>query len=292
MFHGPNGTRQIFYFRVFSNLLREPTSLAGLLIILGFIGTALVVAIGRSYITPHSPTELDFSAALQAPSWNHLFGTDRYGRDLFSRILSATPTDASISFVVITSAVAIGFIGGLASYRGGVSDEVVMRITDVFLAFPSLVLTLAIAVILGPGITNSSIALIATWWPTYARLARAEALRIKNYDFVRISKVSGIPSWRIFVKHIIANSMPTIISYATLDLGGVVLSYAGLSYFGLGAQPPQAEWGTEISAGQTYLLVAPWWAMIPGIIIVIIAIGFALLGDGVRDAFSKEFASK
>jgi peptide/nickel transport system permease protein len=282
--------KRTFYGRVIANLLRDPVSLAGFSIMISFVAIAVVVAVAGSYVEPYDPNKLDFSSILLPPSSLHLFGTDTYGRDLFSRILSATPTDALVTFVVIVSAVAIGFLGGWASYLGGLPDEIVMRLTDVFQAFPSLVLSLAIAVILGPGVTNAAIALIATWWPQYARLSRGEALRIKNYDFVKVARVSGVSSMRIFFKHIFPNSLATIISYATLDLGSVVLSYAGLSYFGLGAQPPRAEWGAEISAGQDYLLAAPWWAIVPGVVIIIVAIAFALFGDGIRDAFSREFA--
>ena len=282
-----------FYTRAFKSVLKDPLSLTGFLIVIVFIVTSLLIYFFGESILPYNPKEMALSEALKMPSMKHLFGTDRYGRDLFSRVLAAMPTDVAVSFLVIASAVIIGLaLGTISGYLGGMIDEVIMRITDMFLAFPAIILAIAIAVSIGPGVINAAIALITTWWPTYVRLARAETLRIKGLEFIEAAKVSRLSTIKIIMKHIIPNILPTIIAYATFDMGGVVLSYAGLSYFGLGAQPPQPEWGSDVFAGQDYLTVAPWWPLFPGLAIVLLAIGFALLGDGLRDAFSREYISK
>ncbi|MBO3768699.1 MAG: ABC transporter permease [Thermoproteota archaeon] len=282
-----------FYLRIVRSILKDPLALLGLLIVVCFFSISILVALLGDYILPYDPIKMDFSSILVPPSLNHLFGTDRYGRDIFSRILAAAPTDAFVSVEVIILSAIIGIVlGTLSGFAGRAIDEIVMRLTDIFFSFPSIILAIAIAAVLGPGVRNAAIAITATWWPTYVRLARAETLRIKSLEFVEAAKVSNLSSYQIVLKHIIPNILPTIITYATLDLGGVILTYAGLSYFGLGAQPPLPEWGSEVFAGQDYLVVAPWWPIFPGLVIAIVSIGFALLGDGVRDAFSKQFVSK
>ncbi|MGC9015042.1 MAG: ABC transporter permease [Thermoproteota archaeon] len=288
-----NVERNTFYLRVVRSILKDRLALLGLFIVMGFLLISTLVAIAEPYVLPYDPTKMDLSSVLLPPSFKHLFGTDRYGRDIFSRLLAAAPTDALVSFEVIFFSMIIGLVlGTLSGYTGGVIDEAIMRITDIFLSFPSIILAIAIAAVLGPGVRNAAIALTATWWPTYVRLARAETLRIRTLGFVEAARVSNLSSYQIILKHIIPNVLPTMITYATLDLGGVILTYAGLSYFGLGAQPPSPEWGSEVFAGQDYLIVAPWWPIFPGLIIAIVSIGFALLGDGIRDAFSKQFVSK
>jgi peptide/nickel transport system permease protein len=281
------------YSRIVVSILKDPLSLLGLSVVVGFIVLSLSVYFLGNSALPYDPKKLDLNSAFQPPSLEHLFGTDRYGRDMFSRILEAMPTDASVSFLVVGLSAAIGILlGTLSGYIGGLVDEMVMRVTDIFLAFPSIILAIAIAVALGPGVTNAAIALLATWWPGYVRLARAEALRIKSMAYVEAAKINNLKSYQVILKHVIPNILPTMITYATLDFGGVILTYAGLSYFGLGAQPPMPEWGSDVFAGQDYLIAAPWWPIFPGLMIALVSIAFALLGDGVRDAFSRQMISK
>jgi peptide/nickel transport system permease protein len=285
--------RNTFYQRVARSIIKDRLALLGLFIVISFLFISILIALLGQYILPYDPIKMDLSSTLLPPSSKHLFGTDRYGRDIFSRLLAAAPTDALVSFEVIIFSMIIGLVlGTLSGYIGGAVDEVIMRVTDIFLSFPSIILAIAIAVVLGPGVKNAAIALTATWWPTYVRLARAETLKIRTLGFVEAAKVSNLSSYQIILRHVIPNVLPTMVTYATLDLGGVILTYAGLSYFGLGAQPPSPEWGSEVFAGQDYLVIAPWWPIFPGLVIAVVSIGFALLGDGIRDAFSKQFVSK
>jgi peptide/nickel transport system permease protein len=212
-------------------------------------------------------------------------GTDLHGRDLFSRIIVAAPNDVAVSLAVVGVALAVGVvIGSVAAFRGGLLDEALMRFTDVIFALPALVLAMAIGVTLGPGVTNMMVALMIIWWPPYARLARGEALRVAHQNYIEAARLSGMGMAKILYKHVFRSIVVTMLVYATLDIGTVILVYSGLSYLGLSVRPPQPDWGEMVSSYQDYLITAPWLPVIPGFIIALGVIGFSLLGDGIRDA--------
>jgi len=216
-------------------------------------------------------------------------GTDDLGRDIWSRVLYASPTDAAVSVLVITGGIVIGgLIGYPAGYFGRGIEEVNMRVTDLFLAFPALILALTIEATLGRSVVYAIIALVVVWWPSYARLLRAEALKIKHQKFIDSALLSGVSSSAIILKHVVRSSLNTLISYATIDLGNTILVYSILSFLGLGVPAPAPEWGTMVAAGLNYFPQQWWYSMMPGIVITTIVIGAALLGDGLRDMFAGE----
>ena len=260
-------------------------------IVLLFVIVSVVVEIAQLLhiqITPYNPLQQNVGPVLSPPSLNHLFGTDQFGRDLFSRIIAATPYGFSIGFMVVGVAMVVGIaVGCFAGFRGGLFDEALMRTTDVFFAIPALILAIAIVARLGPGLLTITLALIIVWWPAYARLSRGETLKIAHQNYIEASRTSGFGTVRIVIHHVIPNIFLTLIVYATLDLGTVVLFYAGLSYLGLSIPPPAPDWGYMVSSYQDYLVSAPFLPLIPGLTIAVAAIGFALFGDGFRDALEE-----
>jgi len=257
----------------------------GFLLASVFVVAGIVVGLGGSRVLPYNPIEQNVGPPLSAPSPAHVFGTDLLGRDVFSRIASATPNDLMVAFVVTSFSFLMGLIlGAIAGYSGGLLDEMLMRSTDVMFAIPSLVLAMSIAVALGAGLVQMMYALIVIWWPPYARLARGETLRVVNYSFVEAAKASGLGTGRILLKHVFPNIMTQMVAYATIDIGSVVIVYAGLSYLGLSVRPPAAEWGAMVSAYQDYLVSAPWLPLFPALFIGLLVVAFSLLGDGIRDA--------
>ncbi len=219
------------------------------------------------------------------PSPEHLFGTDYLGRDILSSIIFGTRLSLLAGFTIVAIAVAIGWpLGVIAGYVGGKVDDVIMRVTDMFLAFPSLVLALVIAFALGPSLINSMIAISVAWWPWYTRLARADAASLRERPFVEASKAVGLGDGTIMRRHILPNTTAPIVVQATMDLGTAILAEAGLSFLGLGAQPPTPEWGLMISMGRSVTFSAWWYATFPGIFIFITAMAFNLLGDSMREA--------
>ena len=248
----------------------------------------IVVAVGGNAVLPYDPIQQAVGSPLAPPSSEHIFGTDLLGRDVFSRILFATPNDLLVAFVVVGVSAIVGLVlGAIAGYRGGLLDEALMRGTDVIFAIPSLVLAMSIAVILGPGIIHMMYALLIIWWPPYARLARGETLRVSNYNYVEAAKASGLGTFRILAKHIFPNILTPLFAYATIDIGSVVIIYAGLSYLGLSVRPPTPEWGAMVSAYQDYLVSAPWLPLFPALVIGIVVVAFSLMGDGIRDALES-----
>jgi len=263
-------------------------ALAGAIIVSMFFVTALAVFIAgllHTRITPYSPIQQDVGPALAAPSWAHLMGTDELGRDVFSRVVAATPNDMAVSLTVIAFSLIVGaFLGTYAAFHGGLVDEALMRMTDIFFAIPGLVLAMAIGIALGPGITNMAIALMVIWWPPYARLARGEALKIAHQNYIEAARLSGAGRFRILLEHALPNISQTLLVYASMDTGTVILIYAGLSYLGLAVRPPFPDWGQMVSAYQDYMVSVPWLPLFPGIVIALGVIGFSLLGDGLKDA--------
>ncbi|MEM4311208.1 MAG: ABC transporter permease [Nitrososphaerales archaeon] len=263
-------------------------SIVGIVIVSLFVVTSLFVAL--TGMLPYDPNEINMQRRLLPPSFTHPFGTDHLGRDIFSRVLAAAPLDLIVAFTVVSISLIIGLIiGSVAGYYAGKVDQILMRITDVFLAFPPLILAVAVAVALGAGIDKLILALLIVWWPIYSRMARASALSIKESFFVKAAKISGLNSLIIIRKHIIPNTVSTLLIYATLDMGTVILYASVLSYLGLGAQPPQSEWGRMVFDGQSYLIQAWWSPIIPGLVIFFVALGFNLMGDAIRDILDPRY---
>ena len=269
-------------------LRHDKSALAGGAIVIMFVLTGIAVAISdylKITITPYNPLQQNVGRDLEPPSFVHLFGTDQIGRDVFSRVIAATPVDLTIGVVVVASSLIVGIIvGSFAAYHGGLVDEGLMRLTDIFFALPALILAMAISVALGTGAINMMIALAIIWWPPYARLARGETLKIAHQNYVEAAKLSGAGRVRVLLEHIVPNISLTMLVYATLDIGAVILVYSGLSYLGLGVQAPNPDWGQMVSSLQDYMVTAPWLPLLPGLAIALIVVGFSLLGDGIRDA--------
>ncbi|RUW27425.1 ABC transporter permease [Mesorhizobium sp. M4B.F.Ca.ET.215.01.1.1] len=254
----------------------------GLLIIIAL----LVVAAFADVLAPYSPTVGDLkNARLLPPGAAHWFGTDDLGRDIYSRIVYGSRWTLYVVILVAIIAAPIGLlVGTVAGYAGGWTDAVLMRITDIFLAFPKLVLALAFVAALGPGIENAVLAIAITSWPPYARIARAETLTVRNSDFIKAVQLMGASPFRIVLRHIMPLCISSLIIRVTLDMAGIILTAAGLGFLGLGAQPPLPEWGAMIASGRRFILDQWWVAAAPGAAILIVSLGFNLLGDGLRDA--------
>jgi len=268
-------------------LTKNPETILGLIVVVTFVLTAVIVTVSNLLglqITPYDPLQQNVGVSLAAPSWAHLFGCDFLGRDVFSRVILSIPNDVLVSFCVVGVAVVVGaLIGALAGFKGGLLDELLMRFTDVIFSLPVLVIAMVIAVALGPGLIHMTVAMVVIWWPPYARMARGETLRVAHQNFIEAARFAGQKTTSILFKHVLPNISITMLVYATLDVGTIILVYAGLSYLGLSVRPPQPDLGEMISSSQDYLITAPWLPIIPGLIIAIIVIGFSVLGDGMRD---------
>jgi peptide/nickel transport system permease protein len=253
------------------------------------IGTVIIlslvlVAIFAPLISPYDPLEQDLVNRLQSPSMEHLFGTDPVGRDIFSRVVHGSRVTLRIAILVILFATPIGLLVGItAGYFGGTVDEILMRTADVFLAFPRLILAVAFAAALGPGIDNATIAIGIASWPGYARLVRAETLSVRNNDYIQVVRALGASHLRILLKHITPMCMSSLIVRMSLDMGTIILAAAGLSFLGLGAQAPMPEWGLMVSDGRQYMVDHWFVATLPGCAILFVVVGYNLLGDGIRD---------
>ena len=257
-------------------------AVAGLAVIIALV----LVAIFADLIAPYSPVIGDLKGArLLPPSATHWFGTDDLGRDIFSRIVYGSRLTLFVVVLVAVIAAPIGLlVGTVAGYAGGWIDAVLMRITDIFLAFPKLILALAFVAALGPGIENAVIAIAITSWPPYARIARAETLTVRNSDYIAAVQLMGASPFRIVLRHIMPLCLSSLIVRVTLDMAGIILTAAGLGFLGLGAQPPLPEWGAMIASGRRFILDQWWVAGMPGLAILVVSLGFNLLGDGLRDA--------
>ena len=260
-------------------------ALVGLAIII----CLLIIAAFADVLAPYSPIQGDLRAGLLPPSAEHWAGTDDQGRDILSRIIYGSRLTLYVIVLVALIAAPVGLIvGTVAGYAGGWTDIVLTRITDVFLAFPKLVLALAFVAALGPGIENAVIAIAITSWPPYARIARAETLTVRNSDYIAAVRLMGAPGLRIIVRHVMPLCLSSLIVRVTLDMAGIILTAAGLGFLGLGAQPPLPEWGAMIASGRRFILDQWWVAAMPGIAILIVSLGFNLLGDGLRDALDPK----
>lgn len=262
------------------SLVGNPLALGGLIV----VALLVVISALAPLLSTHNPIAQDLTFALKPPSSANWFGTDEFGRDVYSRLVYGARTTLYISILVTVIVAPIGFvIGATAGYLGGWVDTILMRITDIFLSFPSLVLALAFSAALGPGIENAVIAIALTVWPPIARLARAETLTFRHADFVVAAELQGAGMGRVLLHHIVPLCAPSIIIRLTLNMSSIILTAAGLGFLGLGAQPPMPEWGAMAASGRQYLLDAWWLTTVPGIAILVVSLAFNLLGDGLRD---------
>ncbi len=281
-------------------LIKEKTAVIGLVIIVAFLGWSLAQGIleflsnltsnpGLAYIMlPHDPFQINLSLKLMPPSRSYLFGTNGLGEGVLSRLLYAMPRDAMIAVIIVLVSLFIGAaLGIIAGYRGKTLDEVIMRFADSFLAVPALILVIAISVVLNASFTGAVMGLLIVWWPVYTRFFRAETLKIRNLDYVQASKLNNISKWRLFYRYLFLNSVDPVIAYAPLDFGNVILTYSTLAFLGIGLTPPIPELGAMAADGVGALPTAWWWAVFPGLVILIIVIGFVLVGDRLQDIIAN-----
>lgn len=253
------------------------------------VGTSIIVlllliAAFAPLLATHDPYEQILANRLFPPSTKHFFGTDFLGRDIYSRVVFGARVTLTIALLVGIISTPLGMVIGVVSgYFGGALDEILMRLSDVFLAFPKLILAIAFAAALGPGVENAIVAISVANWPSYARLARAETLSVKNNDYIQVIRSMGASNLRIMAEHIAPMCISSIIVRLSLDMGTIILTAAGLGFLGLGAQPPTPEWGLMVSDGRQYLVDQWWVSTLPGFAILIVVMGFNLMGDGIRD---------
>lgn len=264
---------------------RNPLAVAGLLVVLAM----LCIALFAPWLATHDPGAQDLANRLKPPHAGHWLGTDELGRDIWSRIAYGARVTLGMVVAVVLLVAPVGLIVGcVAGYAGGWVDRILMRTTDVFLAFPRLILALAFVAAMKPGVGSAVAAIALTAWPPYARLARAETLRIRDADFIAAVRMLGASPWRIVLRHVAPVCLPSLIVRVTLDMSSIILTAAGLGFLGLGAQPPLPEWGTMIATARRFILDQWWVPVIPGIAIFLASLAFNLLGDGLRDVLDPK----
>ena len=264
--------------------IKKNTIKGRLIFFLVLVALLLLVTIFAKQIVPYDPYAQDLSKSMLPPSAEHLMGTDRYGRDMFSRVIVGAQVSIFSTLALVGAISVFGtIVGTLCGYYGGAIDSIVMRISDVCLAFPGLVFALAIAALLGGGVSNAVIALAVISWPKYARVARSQTLALKSSSFVAAARLSGSNSTQMILRHVLPNILGPILVTAMLDIGTMMMELAGLSFLGLGAQPPTAEWGNMMSGGRSMMQTYPWLVLSPGFAIFVTVVIFNLLGDTVRD---------
>ncbi len=285
---GASSTGSQEYLLIWRALRRDRLAMISLVIILIFV----LVAIFASWLAPYPDQAMgksNISEMLRPPSRTHLLGTDELGRDLLSRMLLGSRPSLGIGFLVVSLAIIIGTpLGAIAGYFGGGIDNAIMRITDIFLSFPSLLLAIAISAALGPGLFNAMLSITLTWWPWYTRLARAQTVSLKEQAFIEASRAIGVSSFTIIRRHVIPNVLTPILVQATMDIGSAILMGASLSFVGLGVQLPKPDLGNMLAIARMYLSIAPWFSIFPGLAILLVAMCFNLLGDGVRDVLDPQ----
>jgi peptide/nickel transport system permease protein len=271
-------------------LVANRLNLAGLIIVALFF----ILAIFGEWLAPHDPFKQDITnSALLAPSREHPMGTDELGRDVLSRVMTGTKYSLQVAVVVLAFSVVFGtLVGAVAGYFGGIVDEILMRLTDLFLAFPALVLAIAIAATLGKSLTNTMIALATVFWPWYARLVRGQVLAVRQREFVEAGRSIGVSDVRLMFRHILPNCISVVIIQMTLDVGYAVLTTSSLSFIGLGAQPPDPEWGTMMSTARNYFREGWWYITFPGVALTLTVFAFNVLGDGLQDALDPRSSKR
>jgi peptide/nickel transport system permease protein len=264
---------------------KNKRAMVGLWMVLFFI----IVSVFARWIAPYDPIAQNIQIMLQPPSMTHLFGTDEFGRDILSRIIYGAQISLMIGIVCVLVSVIFGVgLGTLSGYFGGVIDSLIMRIMDIFMAFPSFLLALAIVSVLGPGMFNVMIAIGIFSIPTFARISRSAVISVKNKEYIEATKAMGGSNAQIIFKHVIPNSIAPIIVLSTLRIATAILTASGLSFLGMGAQPPTPEWGAMLSTGREYLRTSPHVSTIPGLAIMFMVLAFNMLGDGLRDALDPK----
>lgn len=267
-------------YRLWLQLRSHRLAMAGLWVIFAVV----LMSAFAPWIAPFSPSTQDLENRLAAPSWQHWLGTDELGRDLFSRLAFGGRITLGMVIAVVVMVAPFGLaVGCVAGYAGGIADRLLMRVTDIFLAFPRLVLALAFVAAMKPGVESAVLAIALTAWPPYARLARAETLTLRNTDFIAAVRLTGASGFRIILRHIAPLCLSSLIVRVTLDMSAIVLTAAGLGFLGMGAQPPSPEWGSMIASARRFILDQWWVPTIPGLAIFMISLAFNLLGDGLRD---------
>ncbi|MEM7026355.1 MAG: ABC transporter permease [Pseudomonadota bacterium] len=262
------------------SVLRNPLGLAGLIVILALI----LVAAFAPVLATYSPYEQNLQAPLLPPGGDHIMGTDELGRDIWSRLVYGARITLLIVVLVSVIAAPLGLLlGTVSGTMGGIVDIAIMRVTDLFLAFPSLILALAFVAALGPGLENAIVAIALTAWPPIARLARAETLVVRGSDYIAAVRLQGASTLRLILRHVVPMCIPSVVVRVTLNMAAVILTAAGLGFLGLGAQPPTAEWGAMVSTGRRYMLDSWWVVTMPGIAILTVSLAFNLFGDALRD---------
>jgi len=278
-------SRSSLYKDAWRRLRRNKLAMLGLAIVIILILIALLAPL----IAPYDPIARIKKDSSLSPSKAYFFGTDLLGRDIFSRVIYGSRISIEVGIVAVGISVVIGlFFGALSGYFGGVSDAVIMRIADIFFAFPYILGAIAIMTVLGPGIVNIFIAIGILGWASFARIFRSSILSIKNKEYIEAARALGANNYRIITKHIFPNSMAPIIVFATMNVGVAIIVEAALSFLGLGVQPPTPSWGKMLAESLDYIDIAPWMMLFPGLAIVITVLGFVLLGDGLRDAFDPK----
>lgn len=286
----PSSRRQAAWgnwYRIWLNLRGNALGMIGLTIIAIFIA----IAIFAPLLATHDPAAQELGNRLAAPSGANWFGTDELGRDIFSRLLYGGRVTLGMVIAVVVLVAPLGLaIGCIAGYFGGIVDTVLMRLTDIFLAFPRLVLALAFVAALQPGVESAVLAIALTAWPPYARMARAETLTVRGSDFIAAYRLTGASSWRIIFRHIMPLCVPTLIVRVTLDMSSIIITAASLGFLGMGAQPPSPEWGAMIATAKRFIFEQWWVAAIPGIAIFMVSLAFNFLGDALRDVLDPKAA--
>jgi peptide/nickel transport system permease protein len=253
---------------------------------LGLLTLFVLAALFAPAITPYDPAAADPALRLAAPGAGHPLGTDNLGRDVLSRLLFGSRWSLGTAALATTLVMTIGVaVGSIAGYYGGLLDDLVVLVVDVLLALPSLILALAVAGTLGPGIVNVMVGLVSVWWVGYARVVRGLVLAVRERQFIEAARCLGARDRRLILRHVLPNVLPPVVVLATLEMGGIILAISGLSFLGLGAQPPTPEWGAMLNDGRPFLFGAPQLMIYPGLAISLVVIGFNLLGDGLRDVF-------
>jgi ABC-type dipeptide/oligopeptide/nickel transport system permease subunit len=274
--------------RMLKKLRAHPSGLAGAILVVAIIVGGLAAPI----LTPYSPNEIAMESALQPPGWSHWMGTDTLGRDMLTRVLYGARFSLIVSVLSRLIAIVIGTLLGLvAGYFGGRTDSVVMRLADITLAYPGLLLLIAVMAAVGPSMAALFIALGVVGWASVARLVRAQVLSLKEREFVLAIQSLGAPHGKVLLRHLLPNVVSQLIVIFSMGLGAAIMAESSLSFLGLGAQPPTASWGSMISGGLDYLRVAPWLSLAPGVVITMTVLGFNLLGDALRDIFDPKLGS-